>query len=96
MNLSTPTQKLLLLNRLSSFLAVFQLLPPLDEFASAGQTISHKWWGSRKIPLEAPIPVAPQALLLPRVVLTCLLAARSGHRDFVAYHERFQHISATL
>src|SRR2546423_35215 len=33
---------------------------------------------------------------MPRKALGTLLAARSGHGDFASYHERFQHLDATL
>jgi hypothetical protein len=35
-------------------------------------------------------------LTLPRPILGYLLAARSGHRDFRAYHKRFNHENTTL
>ena len=35
-------------------------------------------------------------LALPRGLLHNLLAARSGHGDFAAYHRRFQHDNANL
>jgi ribonuclease HI len=38
----------------------------------------------------------PVELTLPRPILGYLLAARSGHGDFRAYHERFNHENATL
>ena len=38
----------------------------------------------------------PKELTLPRSVLGRLLAARSGHGDFAAYHERFGHEDAVL
>ena len=41
-----------------------------------------------KIPL---VKGALPELLLPRKTLGHLLAARSGHGDFQAYHERFRH-----
>ena len=34
---------------------------------------------------------APPKLQLPRKILARLLAARSGHGDFAAYHNRFNH-----
>lgn len=37
---------------------------------------------------------APPELLLPRAALARLLAARSGHGDFAAYHDRFNHPDA--
>ena len=46
--------------------------------------------------LSAPGPGCPPALSVPRPVLAWLLAARSGHRDFAKYHERFGHTSATI
>lgn len=37
---------------------------------------------------------APAELRLPRAALARLLAARSGHGDFAAYHDRFGHVDA--
>jgi ribonuclease HI len=38
----------------------------------------------------------PMELTFPRPILGYLLAARSGHGDFRAYHERFNHEDATI
>lgn len=38
----------------------------------------------------------PPELALPRVLLHHLIAARTGHGDFAAYHRRFKHENATL
>jgi ribonuclease HI len=50
---------------------------------------------ARSIPLPAPTARPPKTLGLPRPTLARILAARSGHGDFAAYHERFAHESAT-
>ena len=41
-------------------------------------------------------PGPPSELKLPRAALSLLLAARSGHGDFAAYHLRFNHLDAEL
>lgn len=41
-------------------------------------------------------PLNPKELLLPRAILGRILAARSGHGDFAAYHERFNHMDIHL
>ncbi|KAI9035418.1 ribonuclease H family protein [Aspergillus affinis] len=41
-------------------------------------------------------PRYPAELKLPRPFLAQILAARTGHRDFAAYHERFNHKDAYL
>jgi hypothetical protein len=41
-------------------------------------------------------PRRPEELQLPRPVLGRLLASRTGHGDFAAYHERFHHYDAYL
>lgn len=48
--------------------------------------------------LNLPFPTSRMLieLTLPRPTLGYLLAARSGHGDFRAYHERFNHANATL
>ena len=38
----------------------------------------------------------PPELALPRAVFARLIAARTGHGDFAAYHRRFKHTTATL
>ena len=55
-----------------------------------------QWWteNAPKSYQDLEIPLAkgaPPELLLPRKTLGHLLAARSGHGDFQAYHERFRH-----
>lgn len=46
--------------------------------------------------LAIPLDPRPPELSLPRSSLGRLLAARSGHGDFAAYHERFNHPEALL
>lgn len=46
--------------------------------------------------LAIPLDPRPPELSLPRGSLGRLLAARSGHGDFAAYHERFNHSDALL
>jgi hypothetical protein len=41
-------------------------------------------------------PRCPAELKLPRPLLARILAARTGHGDFAAYHERFNHEDAYL
>ncbi len=51
---------------------------------------------SRSVTLPAPLPHAPRILSLPRPILARILATRSGHGDFSAYHDRFNHTSAAV
>lgn len=51
----------------------------------------YKRWG-----LEYATTKAPKALLLPRPTLARLIAIRSMHGDFKWYHEKFNHLDATL
>ena len=56
-----------------------------------------KWWSAlppRTPALEPPSPNPPAWLTAPRALLGRLLAARSGHGDFAAYHDRFDHDDA--
>ncbi|KAM6508463.1 hypothetical protein FALCPG4_19002 [Fusarium falciforme] len=59
------------------------------------------WWPSaspeqyKRFNLKATI-ACPRELSLPRTVLHHLLAARSLHGDFAAYHERFNHTEARV
>ncbi|KAJ3453540.1 hypothetical protein MRS44_017787 [Fusarium solani] len=59
------------------------------------------WWPSaspeqyKRLNLKATI-ACPRELSLPRTVLHHLLAARSLHGDFAAYHERFNHTEARV
>ncbi|RKK57277.1 hypothetical protein BFJ69_g17540, partial [Fusarium oxysporum] len=59
------------------------------------------WWSAsapeqyKKLNLKATICCPPE-LSLPHVALHHLLAARSLHGDFAAYHERFDHDDARL
>ncbi|EGU72536.1 hypothetical protein FOXB_16956, partial [Fusarium oxysporum f. sp. conglutinans Fo5176] len=59
------------------------------------------WWSTsapeqyRRLNLKATTGCPPE-LLLPRAALHHLLAARSLHGDFAAYHERFDHDDARL
>ena len=46
--------------------------------------------------LAIPLDPRPQELSLPRGSLGRLLSARSGHGDFAAYHERFNHPDALM
>lgn len=41
-------------------------------------------------------PLFPKELLLSRKALGIILAARTGHGDFTAYHTRFNHAEARL
>ena len=55
------------------------------------------WWQKQKdppIPLRPATPRAPKELRLARRPLAKLLAERSGHGDFAAYHDRFKHDDA--
>ncbi|KFZ19203.1 hypothetical protein V501_00772 [Pseudogymnoascus sp. VKM F-4519 (FW-2642)] len=57
-----------------------------------------EWWLATAPPSYQAIPIStaplpPKELLLPWKALGHLIAARSGHGDFLAYHERFQHLS---
>jgi len=60
-----------------------------------------KWWAKsahesyKALEIECPAK-APKELRLPRWVLGKLIAARSGHGDFKAYHERFSHTGNRL
>ena len=59
------------------------------------------WWSSaspeqyKRLNLKATVACPPE-LSLPRTVLHHLLAARSLHGDFAAYHERFNHSEARV
>jgi ribonuclease HI len=59
------------------------------------------WWSTyapkqyKRLNLKATTGCPPE-LSLPRAALHHLLAARSLHGDFAAYHERFDHIDARL
>jgi hypothetical protein len=59
------------------------------------------WWPSaspeqyKRLNLKAIIACPPE-LLLPRIVLHHLLAIRSLHGDFAAYHERFNYTKARV
>ena len=78
--------------------------PRILSAAAARQWVSAKtaddfkeWWKSippRDVPLDPPSPTTPPELRAPRPILARLLAARSGHGDFAAYHDRFRHDDA--
>jgi ribonuclease HI len=59
------------------------------------------WWSAsapeqyKRLNLKATTSCPPE-LSLPRAALHHLLAARSLHGDFAAYHERFDHVDARL
>ncbi|KAJ0138252.1 Uncharacterized protein HZ326_18802 [Fusarium oxysporum f. sp. albedinis] len=59
------------------------------------------WWSTSAPELYSRLNLkattgCPPELLLPRAALHHLLAARSLHGDFAAYHERFNHVGARL
>jgi hypothetical protein len=59
------------------------------------------WWSTsapeqyKRLNLKATTGCPPE-LSLPRAALHHLLAARSLHGDFAAYHEKFDHVNARL
>ena len=66
------------------------------------QSDFRRWWDGCPQPRHLPDPLpAPDVrggreLRLPRTHLARLLAERSGHGDFAAYHRRFHHADAEL
>ena len=65
------------------------------------RTAFKAWWQDYIPDLYQPYQlkvtaICPDELQLPRKQLQYLLAARSGYRDFTAYHERFAHDDAQL
>ena len=59
------------------------------------------WWHSNRPRHYANLELEmrrkkPPELALPRAVYARLIAARTGHGDFAAYHRRFNHADATL
>lgn len=65
------------------------------------QKLIDEWWSTasplryRELDLQMRHKKPPE-LTLPRRLLHHLLAARSGHGDFAAYHRRFHHDDAIL
>ncbi|KAI0991345.1 hypothetical protein K3495_g16842, partial [Podosphaera aphanis] len=65
------------------------------------QSLIDDWWSSvyparyRDLDLQMRRRKPPE-LNLPRRLLHKLIAARTGHGDFAAYHRRFNHINANL
>jgi hypothetical protein len=74
----------------------------LRRVARARTADAFKEWWDKEAPTrykELGVQLAsgcPPELELPRPILHCLLAARSGHGDFADYHERFAHEDAAL
>ncbi|KAI0999414.1 hypothetical protein K3495_g8783 [Podosphaera aphanis] len=63
--------------------------------------LTTEWWTSARTTRYAELELRmrrkkPPELALPRALYARLLAARTGHGDFAAYHRRWNHESATL
>ncbi|KAI0990876.1 hypothetical protein K3495_g17311 [Podosphaera aphanis] len=65
------------------------------------EQLTADWWSTSCPPRYADLELRmrrkkPPELALPRALYARLLAARTGHGDFAAYHRRWNHDTATI